>query len=145
MQIIVKVDDNGAAAAFASKAGQLNGKFNELTKSIVDVVARWVFNEAPRKTGKLKAAVKGESYGSRGIIFVQKAVAPHWLYVLEGTKPHRIVAKHKKALRVPGWGVFKWVDHPGTKANPFIDRGADKAMKDVDSKIAAFEKWLTEV
>lgn len=145
VQIQVKVDTNNLERAFAQKGAQVNSKIDELAKGITDAVAMWVRDEAPRKTGKLKAAVQGKTYGSRGIVFVSKGIAPHWLFVLEGTRAHTIVAKHKRALRVPGWGIFKSVDHPGTKANPFTDRGADKAQGDVDRKVAAFEKWLVEV
>lgn len=145
MEIKVKMDDHGLEQAFAKKGAAVNGKINQLTGQIVDVLQLWITNEAPRKTGKLKAAVKGQKFGSRGLVFVSKAIAPHAFFVLEGTRPHKIVAKHKGALRVPGWGVFKSVNHPGTKANPFVDKGAAKAQGEIQQKINAFEKWLTEV
>jgi hypothetical protein len=145
MEIKVKMDTHGLEQAFAKKGAAVNGKINTLTSQIVDVLQLWISNEAPRKTGKLKASVKKETYGSRGLVFLSKSIAPHWVYVLFGTRAHIIRAKHKKALKVPGWGVFKSVQHPGTKANPFVDKGAAKAQGDIQRKINAFEKWLTEV
>lgn len=145
MEIKVKMDTHGLEQAFAKKGAAVNGKINELTRQITDVLQLWITNEAPRKTGKLKASVQKQTFGSRGLVFVSKAIAPHAFFVLEGTRPHKIVAKHKKALKVPGFGVFKSVQHPGTKANPFVDKGAAKAQGDIQRKIDAFEKWLTEV
>ncbi len=43
-------------------------------------------------------------------------------FVYYGTKPHVILPKKKKALKTP-YGTFKKVNHPGTKANPYLDRG----------------------
>ena len=145
MEIKVKVDTHNLEQAFAKKGAAVNGKINELTSKITDALQLWISNEAPRKTGKLKASVKKQTFGSRGLVFVSKAIAPHAFFVLEGTRPHKIVAKHKGALRVPGFGVFKSVQHPGTKANPFVDKGAAAAQGDIQRAINTFEKWLTEV
>lgn len=146
MEIKVKVDTHGLEKAFAKKGAAVNGKINQLTSQITDSLQTWITDAAPRgKTGRLKASVKKQTFGSRGLVFVSKAIAPHAFYVLEGTRPHKIVAKHKKALKIPGFGVFKSVQHPGTKANPFVDKGAAKAQGEIQQKINAFEKWLTEV
>jgi hypothetical protein len=145
MEIKVKMDTHGLEQAFAKKGAAVNGKIDQLNSQIVDVLELWIKDAAPRKTGKLKAAVKKQKFGSRGLVFVSKAIAPYAFYVLEGTRPHKIVPKYKKALKVPGFGVFKSVQHPGTKANPFVDKGAAKAQGDIQRKINAFEKWLTEV
>ncbi|MEI6846582.1 MAG: hypothetical protein WCK32_00860 [Chlorobiaceae bacterium] len=37
-----------------------------------------------------------------------------------GTKPYTIYPKTKRALVVPGLGVFKFVNHPGIPARPFF-------------------------
>jgi hypothetical protein len=145
MEIKVKMDTHGLEQAFAKKGAAVNGKINELTSQMVDVLELWIKNEAPRKTGRLKSSVQKQKFGSRGLVFVSKAIAPYAFYVLEGTKPHKIVAKHKGALRVPGFGVFKSVQHPGTKANPFVDKGAQRAQGEIQQKINAFEKWLGEI
>lgn len=145
VQITIKVDDNGLANAFERKGAQVNSKIDKLAMDITDALQLWIRDEAPRKTGRTKSSVQKRTWGSRGLVWVSKAISPHVFYVLDGTRAHKIVAKHKKALKVPGWGVFKSVNHPGTKSNPFVDRGADKAQGDIDRKISAFEDWLTEV
>jgi hypothetical protein len=144
VQIDIKFDDHALADAFKRKASQMNSEFNKLTVDLVDIAKRWVQSEAPRKTGKLKASVQGKSWGSRGLIWLSKAIAPHWIYVIDGTKPHIIRAKYKKALKTP-YGAFKSVKHPGTKSNPFIDRANDKMQGDINRRTNIFEKWLTEV
>lgn len=58
-------------------------------------------------------------------------------YVVEGTRPHVIYPRDKKALYWPGArhpvGV---VHHPGTRANPFLQRAADKAGRDMEAEVA---------
>ena len=41
-------------------------------------------------------------------------------YQQTGTKPYTIYPKNKKALAIPGIGVFKHVNHPGIPARPFF-------------------------
>ena len=78
--------------------------------------------EAPVKEGRLRGDItvfpqtqtNERSVGNTALIDYAK-------YVYYGTKPHVIKPKRKKALRTP-YGVFKKVNHPGTKANPYLDR-----------------------
>lgn len=55
------------------------------------------------------------------------------LYVHEGTHPHEIFPRIKKALFWEGAAhPVKRVSHPGTKANPFMRRIAEKATPDIN-------------
>jgi len=143
--IKINVDDHDLANAFRRKGAQVNRKIDQLARDIVDALELWIKYEAPRKTGRTKSSIQKKTWGSRGLIWVSKAIAPHVFYVIDGTRPHKIRAKHKKALRVPGYGVFKSVKHPGTRPNPFVDKGKAKAQGDIDRKVRAFEQWITEV
>lgn len=145
VQINITIDDNDLANAFAQKAGQIPAEFDKMTRGIMDALELWIKDAAPRKTGKTKASVMKDVSSSGGAIWVSKAIAPYVYIVLDGSGPHKIYPKNKKALRVPGYGVFKSVQHPGTKSNPFVDKGADKAMNDIERKVNAFTEWLTEV
>lgn len=145
MEIKVTFNDQGLERAFRKKAGEANNEFNKLAKDLTDIAHRWVQNEAPRKTGNLKASVKKVVTGNRGLVFVSKYQAPYYTWVLDGTRPHKIVPKNKKALRVPGFGVFKSVQHPGTKSNPFIDKASTAMEGQANARISLFEKWLGEV
>lgn len=145
VSINIKVDDHGLASAFAKKAGETNAQFNKFSRDLVDIAHRWVQNEAPRKTGKLKASVQKGYTGNGGYVFVSKALCKYADYVIDGTRPHDITPKSKRALNVPGYGVFKKVHHPGTKSNPFVDKAVTAMDGDIERRIAIFEQWLGDV
>lgn len=55
------------------------------------------------------------------------------IYVHEGTRPHTIVPRFKQALFWEGAAhPVKRVLHPGTRANPFMERVAEKATPDIN-------------
>ncbi len=145
VQINIKVDEHGLAAAFNKKAGDTKHHFDMFTKELVNIAQKWVQTETPRKTGKLKASIHKEHSGSTGYVWQNNGIAYYGKYVLDGTSPHKIYPKHKKALRVPGFGVFKFVRHPGTKSNPFFDKAFNKMQGDINTEVNAFTKWLGEV
>lgn len=60
--------------------------------------------------------------------------ANYGIYVHEGTRPHQIRAVRAKVLANKRTGdVFgRVVNHPGTKANPFLERAVEKVEKDID-------------
>lgn len=101
------------------------------SRNELDAAARQVLNRAkvlaPVDTGRLRASIRIESRRTltlRTIYTIGSDVfyAP---YVNDGTRPHQIRPKTKKALkfRVGGRTVFAAVvNHPGTRANPFLDR-----------------------
>lgn len=95
------------------RAGMLNA---------VETVEAEGVEEAPVKTGNLVNTIT--SYvtdgGMKGIV---KAIADYAEPVHEGTRPHVILPKNKKALSWPGAAhPVKKVQHPGTRANPFFKR-----------------------
>lgn len=86
----------------------------------------------PVDTGRLRASIQGEARRTWTLrpqftVFSEVEYAP---YVNDGTRPHVIRPKNAKALRfvVDGQVVFaRVVNHPGTRAKPFLDR----AVRDV--------------
>lgn len=86
----------------------------------------------PVDTGRLRASIQGEARRTWALrpqftVFSEVEYAP---YVNDGTRPHVIRPKNAKALRfvVDGQVVFaRVVNHPGTRAKPFLDR----AVRDV--------------
>lgn len=57
-------------------------------------------------------------------------------YVVEGTRAHVIAPRDKKALFWAGARhPVREVHHPGTKANPFMQKAADKAGVEIDRMI----------
>lgn len=86
-----------------------------------------------RAPGGMKARIRaqirrGPTGDFQGIIKVEHPAA---LYVLNGTRPHRIVPRTKKALRftVGGQVVFATVvNHPGNKPNNFLKEALRAAL-----------------
>jgi len=57
------------------------------------------------------------------------------IYVHEGTAPHIILPKNKKALANVRGGQFfgKKVHHTGTRANPFLHRAVENSTEEVQN------------
>lgn len=91
--------------------------------------------EAPTRTTELQRSI-GSTYHGDGRWTVT-ASAPHARFVHEGTRPHLIrVRPGKKSLRffwlrVGGVVYPVQVRHPGTKANPFLNRAMHKVWDSV--------------
>jgi hypothetical protein len=74
--------------------------------------------------------------GSNGMpIVVVGSTHPIALIHHEGTRPHMIRPRYKKALRFPGatgggygWIFSKWVAHPGTRPNRYLTDNLPAAM-----------------
>lgn len=81
----------------------------------------------PVDTGRLRASIQGEARRTWTLrpqftVFSNVEYAP---FVNDGTRPHVIRPKNKQVLRftVGNQVVFaKVVNHPGTRARPFLDR-----------------------
>lgn len=95
----------------------------------------------PIKTGYLK-----KSFGKIGGRLFAKigpgVVYPvnYAIFVHEGTKPHKILPKNKKALFWSGAAhPMKSVNHPGTRPNQFMPRILEIAKPNIDKQ---FKKAL---
>jgi hypothetical protein len=111
--------------------------------------------EVPRRTGNLGRSIRIGSVSPKEAQTI--ATASYALYVHEGTKAHDIRPKNRKALRFPADGgsstlsgrvrsggkvrFAKRVRHPGTKANPFMLRGAKKAVEGLGFASYVIERW----
>lgn len=85
--------------------------------------------DAPAVTGELRRKTGAEFRGetlrevrAEAVIDVEYAI-----FVTEGTRPHKIVPRTKKALafnwpKAGGTVVLASVSHPGTRANEFFQR-----------------------
>lgn len=90
-------------------------------------------DEAPYKEGRLKRSIRTDTriHKMMSIItgYWDEGVAPHGIFVLGGTKPHTIISKKGPghSLSTP-FGMFRIVEHPGTKPNDFLGRGLDRTV-----------------
>ena len=71
-----------------------------------------------------------------GVVYLDDKAAPYGVFVHEGTRPHTIKPKTKRALRwVPMAGnsffFAKEVHHPGTKSDPFLYEALERKRNDV--------------
>lgn len=84
---------------------------------------------APVVTGRLRGDITVFPQTRPNQISVgNSALIDYAVHVYYGTRPHVIKAKNKKALRTP-YGVFKQVNHPGTRANPYLDDALDALVR----------------
>jgi hypothetical protein len=88
---------------------------------------------APVKTGNLRRSIRVGRITARSAETI--AGANYAAHVEFGTKAHEIRPRNKRALRwkVPGGFRFaKYVRHPGTRAQPFMVPGAERAISRAD-------------
>lgn len=122
---------------------------SELQRAISATVVsleRNIKREAPvnKQTGggSLRQSIRGQVTGiGSGKV---EANAKYASAVETGTRPHIIRAKHKRALANKRTGqIFgRVVHHPGTRANPFFQRGIERSMPDINR---AFVKAVQNV
>lgn len=70
-----------------------------------------------------------------GIIQLNESVAPYAAWVHDGTRPHLIVPKAKRALRWSGSAGFifaKRVHHPGTKKDQFLYEAGTRSVPQIE-------------
>jgi len=119
-----------------------------LRKSLF-VVEREVKSRTPVTTGRLRDSIGG----AEGWRWVKGRVASigtnvrYAIYVEEGTKPHVIFPRVKKALFWKGaLHPVKRVMHPGTKPVRFMERGATASLKGIEKCFnEAMEKVVINV
>ena len=98
---------------------------------------RYSREEAPRgQTGMLKNSIMPDLSTLPRLYTRIFSGLKYAEYVHEGSKPHDIWATHARALRFKLNGQIIYVTHvkhPGTTANPFFERAADRTKTDLPS------------
>jgi hypothetical protein len=137
-------DPGKLASAFKNKASQTNIRIGRLTDDLLDVIQRWVKKESPHKTGLFKSSIQKIKFGSGGIVFQEKGIAPYGDWVIDGRGP--ITAAPGKMLHfyINGKEFFRKSVGAAKGHKPF-DKASSKMMPEINRKIDAFEKWLVEV
>lgn len=96
--------------------------------------------EVPVRTGRLAKSIRTTSRVRNGKAIAGVRVGDkdkgvfYTHFVLGGTKPHSLVAKKGKGLRI-GNTVRKSVDHPGARANDFMGRAKASIPRAIDTII----------
>lgn len=98
------------------------------------------------KTGALFQSVYNRPLGEAGReVGHDPERAPYAAFVLFGTRPHRISARTRKALRWPSGDSFRfarWVNHPGYAGDDYLTTSARDALDELNriiSDISIFE------
>ncbi len=123
------VDKAGMQRELTGPQSQMVRFLRETTRETVNVAKTQSLSGIPVDTGLLRNSIRHDHIriqGMRATTFVS-ADQNYAAAVHDGTRPHLIRAKNKKALAFKKGGktVFvKQVNHPGTKPNPFLFRAA---------------------
>lgn len=110
---------------------ELNRTMQNASRRELREASRQVVNRAkvlaPVRTGRLRSSIRAEPprfFSLRGSVTVGSDLE-YAAFVNDGTRPHVIRPRRAQVLRfqIGGRTVFaKVVNHPGTKARPFLDR-----------------------
>jgi len=112
-----------------------------LSASQATLAKHTVKGTVPWRTGFLTQSFRAEI--STGLLrwFPTASYAP---YVEFGTKPHVILPKEKQALYWPGaQHPVRKVNHPGTKANPFLERIISQSENEIDATFVKALEMIT--
>ena len=127
----VRLDLN---AASLQDALERDGQAEGFTRAQARRVAEQARELAPSRTGKLRQSIDVEQRRDTAGRFTPGwavvSDAPYALYVHEGTRPHVIRARRAAALvfyweKVGAVVAFRQVNHPGTRAQPFLRDALD--------------------
>lgn len=103
--------------------------YRDMTRRLLRVEAEAV-RRAPGSMGAtVRAEIRSAGRDFEGVIKVSHPAA---IYVLNGTRPHRISPRRPGGVlrfTVGGRVVYaKYVNHPGTKAQPFLQEALRAAL-----------------
>lgn len=126
---------------FSESRGELASQVNEILtrrlRSIIRQVAADARTNAPVDTGRMAQAIKEDPIESPTPFRVIGGVtshAPYSIYVHQGTAPHVIRPRNASALKFEAGGrtIFaSSVQHPGTRARPFLTNAVARVLRDL--------------
>jgi HK97 gp10 family phage protein len=121
---LASADVSRLAEALRRTADQSGVTTQQVLISGANYIKAEMESRVPVDTGNLRESIGIKVLSDRVIIGPDAVQAPYAIYVEEGTKPHLIKPKSPGGtLRfvIDGQVVYaKSVQHPGTKAQPFI-------------------------
>jgi hypothetical protein len=97
---------------------------------------------APVRTGNLRRTIHVGHISPRSAETIASAI--YAAHVEFGTQPHEIRPRNRKALRWKVQGGYRFarrVNHPGTRAQPYMVPGAERAISAVGLKDQVIARW----
>jgi len=135
-------------SAFRAAPASMTKNLNIAIKKGILFIAGESAKRTPVRTGNLRAShFRSESLEFRNLYGKLQPSPRYAVFVHEGSKPHIIEARNKKALYWPGAAhPVKRVFHPGSKANPFLARAVTASQNQVDKFfIEAVDSTLNDI
>jgi len=118
-------------------------QLTQAIKTSINIIRPIMVRNAPVKTSKLRQNISAISSGLSGQVGPNLSVTPYAWFVHFGTRPYTIFPKTKKALYWKGaLHPVRKVNHPGIRANPFVERTANEMRSPV---IQIFNKTLENI
>lgn len=110
----------------------------EVIRQMSEIALRSVEAGAARhnKTGAMFQSIFNRAVPGGREVGHDPQRAAHAMFVIFGTRPHKIYPKNKKALRWAGGGGFifaRFVNHPGYIGDNYMTRAADDAVRQFDT------------
>lgn len=119
-------------SAFKASPETVRAVMNPVLHTAINILAKYTTKGiVPWKTGRLTQSFIA-SYGD--LMAMWRPTVKYAMYVHEGTGPHVIMPVNKKALMWPGAShPVRKVNHPGSRANPFMPRILQNSKSDIDA------------
>lgn len=118
------------------------GAGDTLMVRLAHSVRDWALSTSPVRTGRLADSHRVTRWGRGG--YRVDARTTYALYVIKGTKPHKIYPRNKKALRWVSRGEVRfaaWVQHPGTRANPYLQEALVSGLRSKLGNVVVNKTW----
>jgi len=110
-----------------------------LATAIERIMTPLLRSETPVRTGQLQKQTRSTVTPTGGGYVITWTSESYARYVIDGTKPHMIVATNARALRFEtanGVVFRRSVQHPGTKPNPYPTRAWERAQPAINAALA---------
>ncbi len=148
--------------------GQLSREAQPLVRVLGRKYVEYAREEAPKRSGRFAESISFQEFSNETSFgFYGLSPKPIGHFIILGTKPHKIAPLHANALYffwskvgvytvVPKGDGFKthmaggklwigkgFVQHPGTKPNPFPARALARLKADIDKLLSTLaERWI---
>jgi len=147
---------------------QLAQEARPLVRVLGKKYVEYAREEAPKRSGRFSESISFQEFAdSQSFGFAGLSAKPIGHYIILGTKPHKIAPRRANALYffwtkvgmftvVPKGGGFKthmaggklwigkgFVQHPGTKPNPFPARALEPLKADIENVLQSIaDRWI---
>jgi hypothetical protein len=147
---------------------ELQQEARPLVRALGSRYVQYAREEAPKRSGRFSDSIAFQEFSDGSTFgFYGLSAKPIGHFIILGTKPHRIAPRRANALYffwtkvgvytvVPKGGGFKthmaggklwmgkgFVQHPGTKPNPFPARALERLKADVDKVLQTLaDRWI---